>query len=47
VIYISGGLAGLTLAYKISYELEVEGILDLQIYVRQVKALTYFLAREH
>ena len=35
VICIGGGLAGLTLAYKISHELKLEDKIDFTIYERQ------------
>lgn len=40
VVCIGAGLAGITLSYKISHELRLEDIIDLQIYERQVSAFS-------
>lgn len=36
VVCIGAGFAGMTIAYKILHEKQLEGIVDLQIYERQV-----------
>lgn len=41
VVCIGAGLAGIALSYKIGHELKLEGVIDLQIYERQVSPVVH------